>query len=782
MNINESIYGSSSDWVTPDANTYGYGLKTTAKTVGQMYVDGDISINEHWDDSIAPWGIGIDSIWAKKGFPIGTETGTIPENVRQSDGKIDRSKKSCIPIYLAASSSSDYNAPYPNWCYNWQFRGGYDNTIPEDTTQFLNYYNIKPITQFNYSQIVMLITVHYSTTSGYTGARYRALFDAVPWDNTNLRIWGFSVFPCLPSTNGGNKAYRKLSVISLNNDIEAVDFVTSDGAYMQKFFDNRKAICAPTYENATQIYVYNRMTYCDTPHKGFTFPGNYSTETEMGIAAYTENTNSLPMIVESNVVVDEELGIQWSQGYLSEGRYMCYIDVAQNGAENVKNYIKKQVAYLGFWFTTSADYVNDPMDGTSENIFLPVFTNDNITTGRWVTGDAIPNEKNSEWTDDVFPVGGWDGEPPVNPDPNTYDDDNKTILNDVVIRTSFCTRYALTSLQLRHAHNFLCTTIATDTDSEYWSNQKLYVNNPMDCIQNVMLFPFDISAFQTDEPSYRDLTFGQLIDEGYSVEINREQYCTVNMGSCTYYPAFGNSINDFRNYPPYSSATLYIPYCGSVEIDPNLYMGHTIGVKIIVDMATGSCLALILRDDLVVDSISGTMGITVPITGIQTQTLAAAERQAESQLKTARNSAIKQFAKGAMSIAASTALGGVVGTVAMGAYQSQLGDIGLSKDTLTKAQYNLEHINVPYKTIGTATPTTSFANERKCRLIIRRPVMLSYRDADYAHTTGYACLKTGKVSDFTGYTEFQSVDLSDINATSTEKEMIYKLLQGGVFN
>ena len=284
------------------------------------------------------------------------------------------------------------------------------------------------------------------------------------------------------------------------------------------------------------------------------------------------------------------------------------------------------------------------------------------------------------------------------------------------------------------------------------------------------------------EAAYKDLTFGQLVDSGYSVQLNREQYCVINMGECVYYPTFGNSVDDFRNYPPYSSATLYIPYCGSVEIDPNLYMGHTIGVKIIVDMGTGSCLALILRDKLVVDSISGTMGITIPITGIQTQTLAAAERQAESQLKTARNSAIKQFAKGAATIIAAPVSGGVVGVAAMTAYQTTVGDIAQAKDTITKAQFNLEHINVPYKTIGTATSTTSFANERKCRLIVRRPVMMNFDSVRYAHNTGYACLKTGNVSDFTGYTEFQTVDLSGINATSTEKEMIFKLLQGGIFN
>ena len=311
----------------------------------------------------------------------------------------------------------------------------------------------------------------------------------------------------------------------------------------------------------------------------------------------------------------------------------------------------------------------------------------------------------------------------------------------------------------------------------------------------MLLFPFDISDYQTDEPSYTDLAFGQLIETGYSVQVNREQYCVINMGGCTYFPKLGNNPKDFRNYPPYSSAVLYIPYCGSVEIDPNLYMGHAISVKLIVDMATGSCLALIYRDNMIVDSISGTIGISFPITGIQSQTLAAAERQAEQQLKTARvngafnvANAITGVSGGAASGAAAGLMtGGLAGAIAGGIIGGTSKLVGGAQNVyndvqnIKNAQYNLEHIHVPYKTIGTATASTSWANERKCRLIIRRPLMMTYDPETYAHNSGYACLITATVGDFSGYTEFQTVDLTGISATSQEKTQLYKLLQGGVF-
>ena len=451
------------------------------------------------------------------------------------------------------------------------------------------------------------------------------------------------------------------------------------------------------------------------------------------------------------------------------------------GVDGIKAYMMQQAAFTGFLFTDSdLSYIRYGFkEGEPERYYVPIIDQNGITTGEYQPYPRA-TAPNKEWGDDIFEVTPYDPRKDDGwIDPNAYDD-NTTALNDVRIIPEFATRYILTSAELRHAHQFLLEQIATNVDSDYWSAQTLYTNNPIDVVQSVLLFPFDISQFQTDEPSYRDLTFGQLTEAGYSVQLNREQCVIIDMGSCTYYPTFGRDVKDFRNYPPYSSASLYIPYCGSVDIDPNLYMGSKIGVKYIVDMCTGSCLALIYRNNMVVDSISGTMGISVPLTGIQTQTLANAERQAETGLKQAKINGVTQTAKGVLSVAGGFAMGTTAGLL-MAAYQSNFGDLAKAKTNYENAKYDLEHVNVPYKTIGTATAATSFYNERKCRLIIRRPVMLTDDLAAYAHTVGISCIKAGNISDFTGYTEFQSVDLSGVSATSEETAQLYKLLQGGVY-
>ena len=58
---------------------------------------------------------------------------------------------------------------------------------------------------------------------------------------------------------------------------------------------------------------------------------------------------------------------------------------------------------------------------------------------------------------------------------------------------------------------------------------------------------------------------------------------------------------------------------------------------------------------------------------------------------------------------------------------------------------------------------------------------MDYDSSVYENTTGYACLESGTVSDFTGYTEFQSVKLDSIAATEAEKTLLNKLLQSGVY-
>ena len=85
-----------------------------------------------------------------------------------------------------------------------------------------------------------------------------------------------------------------------------------------------------------------------------------------------------------------------------------------------------------------------------------------------------------------------------------------------------------------------------------------------------------------------------------------------NLGSSTYWVTeqikatdmFVRNISDadgftesFLDYAPYISAQLELPFCGVVPIDINKIMGGALGVRYIIDILTGNCLAEVYFKD-----------------------------------------------------------------------------------------------------------------------------------------------------------------------------------------
>ena len=823
MEINTEFYTTAQEDVTGKT-----GMKRFSKTFKAMITDGDLPCNETWDMSISPFAINPrkhpDAAYASDIpnkcwiFPDINNLIGIAADAPETPEMVLTPNMYARQLYYPFAMYSGDGGQGNGWAYPyWNGRNGYEQTA--DDGDFANYkWNLYGITKYTYNRLVWLIRVYVSTYGHNNNSLTPSNLHQGTWydlSDVSDSMWA--------------------DILSGAKDITGVRFIP--------YYAGGESLTSRTRLNVTGLYSMSEKEPLDGSASGLGILAPYTEEyIDYALSTYAafgtddsegarggNPTLSLGCIGEygnnSFTLKYRDGDWHWNfydslAAWASAGNFVlanAYQKNATNSTfwvnephqsnsyqylyfrqhlntdilttkELCREYLITQCAYLGGYFTDkSSTATSGALNDT--DMYLGIIESDGMTAGRYQRGAEIePPDISDPWTDiDFVP-------PEPDPDPNEYDD-NTTVLNNVAVIPRFTTRYILSTNQITHAHGFLMSEIAANVDSDFWSAQKLYVNNPIDVVQNVLLFPFDISNYQTDEPSYKDLTFGQLVDTDYSVQLNREQYCIIDMGGCTYYPKLGNNDKDFRNYPPYSSATLYIPYCGSVEIDANLYMNHRINVKLIVDMATGSCLALVYRDNMVTDAISGTIGISFPITGIQSQTLAAAERQAETQLKMARINGAFTVANSVTGVSGGAASGAAAGLMTGGLAGAIAGGIigGASKmvsgaqniingvQDIKNAQYDLEHIQVPYKTIGTATASTSWANERKCRLIIRRPLMMSYDAENYAHNCGYACLKTATVGEFSGYTVFQTVNLDGITATETEKAEIFRLLQGGVY-
>ena len=60
--------------------------------------------------------------------------------------------------------------------------------------------------------------------------------------------------------------------------------------------------------------------------------------------------------------------------------------------------------------------------------------------------------------------------------------------------------------------------------------------------------------------------------------------------------------------------SLYIPFCGNVEILPSEWYGHLMSIKLVVDLITGNCLGCVFKDNSFQFAKEGSCGVDVPIT------------------------------------------------------------------------------------------------------------------------------------------------------------------------
>ena len=443
-------------------------------------------------------------------------------------------------------------------------------------------------------------------------------------------------------------------------------------------------------------------------------------------------------------------------------------------------FVLKMAAATGLFFTTVTSLAETGGIGvlsSDPDIHLGVITPDGYTKGEYVSGTDCISQIQSTWTNAIADAetAGYKpidptGEIPPEGDPNKYDDDNATVLPTPAY-TAGNKIYAVNVGELGSVLDVISLEAAA-LETELETVQKFLTNNPIDAIAGALYYPFDVSSIITTELTQTEIILGNIPTgvDGYKVTNRVGVY---NMGKCTYYPPDG--IDDFRSYEPYSSAELYVPYCGSVKISPADYIGHEISVKYLIDIESGGCVALIYRDALAIDSIAGQIGVRIPISGVQTATLAAAQEQSQRNsinAKVATAAAIVGVGAAVFTAGTSLALtaAAVGGATALTAAATRL----------DATQYELEHQQIPYKTVGSAGAATSTCNEQSVRLVIHRPVMLDNYDAEiYGRTKGFACLITATLSVVSGYTQVSNADLSGIPATEREKELILEALKDG---
>jgi hypothetical protein len=476
--------------------------------------------------------------------------------------------------------------------------------------------------------------------------------------------------------------------------------------------------------------------------------------------------------------------------------------VAHPWSDDFKEYLLRQAACFGAFVRISNDSglstTTIPLD--NDDIICGILVN-GVGHGDYSRGAA--NRDNDIWEWETNRDSDFD---PYNPpDPTPYD--TTTVFGNNSLYNTFIQYYACSPDGLKTLCNYIynyINAIDTETDDITKSIVKtFYTNNPLDVIVSLKRFPFNITQYFTSGAiAPVNIRLGELITTGYGWALSG-QYTVVDFGSYDCYAFFGDT---FLDYSPYTYFELIIPFCGSTRIDPALFMGKTLKLKMVVDLYTGACTCYILANSLCIDSVSGNCAIDIPITGIQSADFQNSVQNAITNVKNARINTAVYNLKGNLAMGAiwTGAIGGNAflkgGAAArVGNFISSFGtslsnalNVGGNVASAQKAEaqnyiaeskanYDLEHVQTPFNSVGSQSAANSYIEEMQARLIIYRPKFITgWNPETYGKTVGYACMLDGQVKDFDGFT-VANIDVSGINASAEEKQLIAAAFANGVY-
>lgn len=409
--------------------------------------------------------------------------------------------------------------------------------------------------------------------------------------------------------------------------------------------------------------------------------------------------------------------------------YTVNIDISK------ENIVKESLNY-GFIICTG-NARNCKLD--DNNVYIPITGNNGIVSDKYTNGNENVNNPNYNIND---PWGSWKFNP-NNIDPNQYT--NKIDLAHPGLTTTgiFNRTFALTGENVNSLADYLWNADES-IFNEIVKGLALMGGNPIDGMIDLRLYPFDVVS-KSSTTGASTIVVGRTDTKINGVKIS-DYNAILDLGGCTFFPYFGN----FLDYEPFTSASLYIPYVGIVPISTGDFMGQTISCKMVVDITTGSCTAIVFANNIPIIYKNGNIGVEIPMTG--------------------SNSA--EYASRVMGGLTSGAA-----DIALGAASKSVGQVVSGVGSIVDSALSVN--NTMYNTAGSSSPACGLWQPQNCYFIIQRPVPIV--PDNYGHTIGYACNYQSAISECSGYTQTYNVDVSTINAPESEKNAIAEILNSGFY-
>ena len=699
--INEKVYGSKESWWVLDIGKHKTKFphfSNDGETFGDGIYNGQRKLNKKIDDSPCLFGVAGDcDLFCNNAVVWNENSDYIRLNERHETGEI---------LYLTTKYNGDFRhyddlSVFGRSTVN-ATRWSPSATQP-DNPVFINYTSIA--LDFTYNSTVAVIMI--SAINGNGAMIHVPLLDYINnYSTTHSTITGF-----YPEFYVGSLSSRTKSVRGL---ISVIPYTQYPAYNVDGYFKMDTGLISYAYSSS--------LGGC----------GLNTTYSFIGQTPYKDST-----VHYFNGSME-----RWKIREVTIGAGQALITKFDGTIDD----IYKQASYWGVYFTDNTNSAKTSLLGekcTDEHIFLPVI-DDGVLKGEYRRGKATTTLPNSKYTDNIREISGYKGFDNI--DPTKYTDKISLSTPKIKSEGKFNTLYALSDSELNSLSDELWTADENKLN-QILKGLSLMGENPLNCIVSIQLFPFDITT-QAGSSTQGNITLGATRMNTTGTKV-KNLNSIIDIGSVKLRKHF----NNFFDYEPYSTAFIYVPYCGTIQLSLNDVMGKTVTVKLLIDYITGVCTAVVFANGIPVIYKNGCISQQIAITGTDTATMASNAISSSLVLLT-NTSYLISGCKYVRAIISNSA-------------------------NLLSSSFDYSAKPTIYQTQGANTSQINMCEPQQAYIVLNLP---KFDIADeYSAFHGFRCDFYTAVKNLKGYTETDRPNLTGIVATEEEKQMLSEIMTGGFY-
>ena len=333
------------------------------------------------------------------------------------------------------------------------------------------------------------------------------------------------------------------------------------------------------------------------------------------------------------------------------------------------------------------------------------------------------------------------------------------------------------------------------------SNVIAEINGSYKFLNSIKWFPFEI---ETSNEYYHmnvgllDVPYGQYLGDYWSVP--KDLFQRFSFGTITI-PKYYDGFSDYDTI-----IELFLPYIGTVNLNPKEVIGKSITLSYRVDLMTGSCVAYIMRDEgegnfTLLNSYSGEIGTDLPITSVNYTQEYKTIAKGIGLIAAAAVSAGSGMAAGAKaaSLASQASQDWATykykkshGIKAKGGWNTYRDDAimeqGLADEYKAEQAADLKSAGRSISSISLSpagVPRNGSFNVNTFNMLPRYPYVTILRpkqcmQKNYGKLIGFPSNIQCKISELSGYNTISQIRLDGLCITTEELDELNKVLKGGV--